>query len=432
MSDIHYKLTDISQFADYLINNEMCEKITCRNFDKNNSHYTIIYYDKSQLSTDNYNSIGLLRSVILNEDKKICCFSPPKTIPFTDFQEKYPKDDNIIIEEFVEGTMINLFWDKHSSNWELSTRRTIGANNGFSFVTQKSKPNFTFRDLFNDIINKIGFNLDMLDINYCYSFVIQHPANRIVLPIEKPSIYLIAVYSIQDDYTIQAISLDNYKEDEIWKNCGISFPEIYNFTWDKYEDLQLWFGGATTPSKITGAIIRNTITNQICKIRNPNYENIRALRNNQPNPQYNYLQLRQTNKVSEYLKFFPEDKNIFYKMRLDIHAFTQELYGNYISCYIKKTKPLKEYSEYFRTHMYHLHQQFITKLKPENKYITKAIVIEYVNNLDPKLQMYSLNYKKNKSKNTKNEEIIYDIHDIQSTITSDDNMETEVSVEVTN
>jgi len=403
MSDIHYKLTDIPQFTDYLINNEMSETFTSRQFDKDNSHNTIIYYDKSQLTTDNYHSLGLLRSVILNEDKKVCCFSPPKTIPFADFQEKYPKDDNIVIEEFVEGTMINLFWDKSSSTWEMSTRRTIGANNGFSFVTQKSKPNFSFRELFNDIINKIDFNVDMLDINYCYSFVIQHPANRIVLSIEKPSLYLIAVYSIQDDYTIKAISLDKYKEDETWKNSGISFPEIYNFTWNKYEDLLLWFGGPTTPIKITGAIIRNITTNQVCKIRNPNYENIRALRNNQPNPQYNYLQLRQSNKVTEYLKFFPEDKNIFYKMRLDIHAFTQELYSNYISCYIKKTKPLKEYSEYFRTHMYHLHQQFITKLKPENKYITKAIVIEYVNNLDPKLQMYSLNYKKNKSKNTKNE-----------------------------
>lgn len=38
--------------------------------------------------------------------------------------------------------------------------------------------------------------LDMLNKQFCYSFVLQHPYNRIVAPISNPQLYLVAVYQI--------------------------------------------------------------------------------------------------------------------------------------------------------------------------------------------------------------------------------------------
>jgi hypothetical protein len=68
------------------------------------------------------------------------------------------------------------------------------------------------------------------------------------------------------------------------------------------------------------------------------------------------------------------------------------LHQNYLACYGRQEKPLKEFGSQFRTHMFNLHQQFINELRPNNLFITNTIVQKYVNNLHPSLLMHSLNY----------------------------------------
>ena len=51
--------------------------------------------------------------------------------------------------------------------------------------------NATFRTLFFEACNANNFNLNTLDRRFCYSFVLQHPLNRIVTPTNMPMIYLI-------------------------------------------------------------------------------------------------------------------------------------------------------------------------------------------------------------------------------------------------
>ena len=66
---------------------------------------------------------------------------------------------------------------------------------------------------------------------------------------------------------------------------------------------------------------------------------------------------------------------------------------NYISCFIRKEKPLKEYEFEYKSHMYKLHEKYKTELKPESKIIDKKYVIDYVNALHPAQQMFIINYK---------------------------------------
>ena len=42
--------------------------------------------------------------------------------------------------------------------------------------------------------NNLNFNL--LDKNFCYSFVLQHPENRIVVSFTTPQLYLISIFNI--------------------------------------------------------------------------------------------------------------------------------------------------------------------------------------------------------------------------------------------
>jgi hypothetical protein len=151
-----------------------------------------------------------------------------------------------------------------------------------------------------------------------------------------------------------------------------------------------------TSYDILGVVIHNKTTGERTKIRNPVYEQVRNLRGNQPKLQYQYLFLRSEGKIKDFLKYYPENKQIFSTFRDQIHLFTNTLFLNYVSCYIKKDKPLIEFSEQYRTHMYNIHQNYLNDLREKKLFVTNVIVQKYVNKLHPSLLMYSLNYQMRK------------------------------------
>uniref|UniRef100_A0A6C0DIG3 T4 RNA ligase 1-like N-terminal domain-containing protein n=1 Tax=viral metagenome TaxID=1070528 RepID=A0A6C0DIG3_9ZZZZ len=360
---------------------------------ENNQKYKIITYDKDVLNNDLISTYGICRSVIVNSENKVVGFAPPKSIMADNFIQSYPeKTQNIIAEEFVEGTMINVFFDHTiglTGAWEISTRNTVGAVSNFF----KSKHNKTFRTMFLEAANDNNLILENLNKMYSYSFVLQHPDNRIVVPFKKSQLYLIAVYYIDnsDPYNIKVYcnDLEKVKTAE-WFDAKIKFPEIY--TWGNYSELINKYASMNTSYEKVGFVLYNNETGERTKIRNPVYEEVRQLRGNQPKLQYHYLALRKEGKVGNFLKFYPENKKELSHFRDQIHLFTTTLYENYISCYIKKEKPLNEFSEQYKTHMFHIHQIYLTVLKEQKLYVTNKVVINYVNALDNKLLIHSINY----------------------------------------
>ena len=106
--------------------------------------------------------------------------------------------------------------------------------------------------------------------------------------------------------------------------------------------------------------------------------------------------IRKEGKVSDFLKYYPENKKEFSNFRDQIHLFTHTIFTNYISCYIKKERPLMEFSEQYRTHMFNIHQKYINELKEQKSYVTNSVVIKYVNEIHPSLLMYCLNFQMRK------------------------------------
>ena len=123
---------------------------------------------------------------------------------------------------------------------------------------------------------------------------------------------------------------------------------------------------------------------------------MRQLRGNQPKMQYQYLSLRRCGKVKNFLNYYPEYRKEFSAFRDQIHLFTNTLFQNYISCYIKKEAPLKEFPDQYRTHMYLIHQKYINELKEKNLYVTNSVVISYVNEMPATKLMFCLNYNMRK------------------------------------
>jgi len=371
------------------------KNLSVKNISNKGNKYKLIRYDKDALSRDCVSSYGLCRSIISNENNQIICYSPPKSIDRNIFVNKYPDlDSNFIVEELVEGTMINMFFNK--DHWEISTKGVIGANTRFF----KTSVNTNFRKMFFDTFFGSGLTYEMFDKNYCYSFVLQHPHNRIVVPFTEPCLKLVAVYHVEtkENGDIVVNVIDKY---DFWlKNLKSTMVQI-NDTYEtqSYDKLDEKYASMNTPYDILGYVVYNLTTGERMKMRNPMYEEVKSLRGNQTKLQFQYLSLRSQGKVKEYLKYYPESKRDFSKYRDDVHRFTSTLYTHYRNCYVKKDKPLKEYGTQFRTHMYYIHQLFLDNLKEENKYVDINVVIDYVNKMKPDHLMYSLNYHHRKNVN---------------------------------
>ena len=303
-----YKLTNNTEFLNILTNNNSSNSVndndqylnTITYSTKLNQRYRIIRYKKPMLSKDLIPHYGIFRSVIINSLNNVVCFSPPKSLHADKFMEMYPGSNfnsdsdsdskkNIIAQEFVEGTMINVFYDPAAASWQIATRSTVGGNMSFfQGATSNAGANAganakTFNEMFQDACVTNQLNIHTLHPGFCYSFVLQHPCNRIVVPFSKPQLYLVEAYSIihelDGSINVYPQDLPVIKQHGLWSSTTIRFPETYEFS--SYSELINKFASPNTPYNIMGIVIRNTVTNERCKIRNPIYEEVRQLRGNQ-------------------------------------------------------------------------------------------------------------------------------------------------------
>ena len=282
---------------------------------KNDKIYNILKYDKRYLLNELINSVGLFRSIIYSKDI-INVFSPPKSLNIELFAHQY-KEAECWAEEFIEGTMINLFYDSTISKWEIATKTTVGGKVSFF------KDQITFSDIFEDICKELNINFDIFSKDNCYSFVMQHPKNKFVIPIVNKKLYLIAIYNINNkDYIVTELPLIQFDNIELPKRI----------VFDSYDELKNQYGSMNVDAYIMGVVIRHK-DGARTKIRNPNYEYIKQLRGNNSKLQFQYLSLRKVGSVKAYLKYFPENKKSFTLYRKQVHEYTNNLYENYINLF---------------------------------------------------------------------------------------------------
>ena len=346
-------------------------KVRGFNVDKSESkNLYMLNYIKKELQP----GMEKFRSVI-TDGEKIVCFSPPKAIKYENFPHNF---DIFTVEEFVEGTMINVF--NYEDTWMCSTKSIIGAR--CKFFKDFSK---TYRTLFLEAMNHIGLEFDDLDKTYCYSFVMQHPENRIVVPFKEMSLVLIKKYKCDGFNVNEVNTFDEFEGINIKK--PVSF-EKYSST--HISNLKELFELEDNNYRMMGIVINCDEKKK--KIWNPNYLNVKKLRGNNPKIQFQFYHLLKDKLIIEFLKYYPEYKKMFQDFKLDLFRFTEQLWRKYRECYIYRKKPLKEFGRQYRTHMFKIHQLYLSDLKPDNKYTDKKFVIDYVNKLTPSELMYSINF----------------------------------------
>lgn len=362
--------------------------------------YKILNYD---LICDNDDSLGLYRSIILSHpENKIVCFSPPKSVTLDHFKETNPDITNpdIFINEIIEGTMINLFYDSRIESWQIATKGAIGGNYSFykmaaatSEATSESAaeavaaapPPMTFRQMFLDAL-RVPSGQDVNDFvgfadfskDYCYNFVLQHPQNHIVLSIPYPVVYLVSVYHIVGDPDNQVVYIPPtvYEEWDCFLGLRglIEFPKHLNDevhtaqavaaaqaqaaqAETSYTSLTEKYGSPLSESYETmGCMIMNLNTGMRTTIINPKYTEVRELRGNNPNLCYQYLCLKRMGKVMDFLKHFPQYKNVFYRFHTQYENFITNIHQAYLIYYVKKSG-IKIAKRYFQI-IYKLHHEY--------------------------------------------------------------------------
>ena len=365
-------------------------------FHKRHDYY-IFKYDKRRTDPTDYITVKFFRNIITDNKFKLLCVCPKKSVPLDVFEQTaaatatgsgLPREP-YLYEEFVEGVMVNLFWDARQADWEIATRNVLGAEIQYS----AHRVNKTYRTMFYEALALCDINLDGLSKNICYSLVLRHPQNRIVAPVATAALYMIEAYkftySAADPELIENVVVLNMngptKAERLLRDhvvgLGFQIPERYPVA--TLRDARARYASPGTDYSVMGVVIKNLRLGLRTKLWNPNYQEVKTLRGGDLRDQLRYLVLRHQNAVGSYLRYFPEHKKDFAMWRDQVHRFTGVLYNNYIGCYIRKRRPLAAYPPRYHHLMRALHTHYIDALLPTKKWITKQMVIECVNRLPP-------------------------------------------------
>lgn len=330
----------------------------------------LLKYLKKNCPSHKYNTVGRLRSIILDKDNKCIMFSPPKSMPVSTFMTKYSFNE-CIVEEFIEGTMINLFWDPIVLKWEIATKSVFGAKTKF-YQDKKM-----FSDMFYECLNASKLDINKLDKNITWSFVMQHPDNKIVNVISSPNLFLVECFKISDcGKIIEKVFNFKSKYLNVFKNTTIQFVDENKYTeYKSYADFAYLF---TENEYISAGVVIKSPTGERCKILNPFYEYVHKLHGNASNKLYRYIELIITKKIEEYLIYYPEDTELFKYYYTFFTNTKKEILKMYIDCFIKKTVIFKEIKQEFKPILWNLHNIYKNKKQQYNKYKINLEDIEYV------------------------------------------------------
>lgn len=425
---LHFEIIKPTDFIKYNNDNDVVKIHNITDANKKQK-YTHIRYKKENLEKSNEPGAYYMefKSVIMNKNNHVVSYAIPRSIEYDLFNQENNVQD-CIIEEFVEGTMITLFYDEtcdelfvpqlseiisekqdENMGWNISTRGSIGAKNSFyksnDVVSTKS-----FSQLFIDCAKETNLELSKLDKKHCYNFVIKHIENRVVNSIKKNRLYLISVYKIENENNIAKIEKVNEPLTLFpsFQNTTICTPTIFEhddiFDWDDMtkrltfdnSPVNVFNYNLQTQSILMGYVIKNIKTGKHTKIRNPVYFYMRELRGNQPKLEHHYLSLRKDKRIQEFLHVFPEYQETFNMFYKKITQFTNELNQNYIELNITKKREFNDVDYELKNHVNAIHYKYRKELRDKGLTIQKDDVVQYVNNLHPSKLMFALNFKRRK------------------------------------
>lgn len=420
-----------------------------------------------------------------NENYKMVSYSVPNPCTLNVFNNLELINGNLnqpteyYYTEMVEGIMMTLFHD--GDKWEIATRSNIGGNYSYfqnkyelpinnlknyeaSLITEifsgqvKTFQQMFYEALFNEELNgdfheELNAKLTENNIftNYCYTFVVQHPAHSFVAVFETPKIYLLSVSQIKqldeeyDDWKYNITIYDaecmhhknrnNYsfvkqltdafksvkfpKQDFIKFGISDKFTKFTSYDHYEYHDssnmnktfieffVEKYKNNPLNQNR-QGIIVYSLQPNSDFKHRmmvfTDTYLHKMQLRTNHPNFQYTYFELLKNQNMGEFLYNFPQFQTLLTAFHTQFEKFVEVLFKLY-KVYVAnaKSKVKTQFPHKFHKHIIALHDLYkqknygtTTNNEKNTKFIINDNVVRnYLLGLEVSYLINSLNYEIN-------------------------------------
>ena len=290
--------------------------------------YALIHYDRKK-SNMALPHVGACRSVVWNKVTN----QPTLVGPCRSTNIEAAPATGFTVEEFVDGVMINMFYDAVSLTWRLATRTQLDA--GGNFYGKRS-----FADLFWETFAASGLTKEMLSINTCYTWVLQHPDERIV---------------VAPDYGIAHIKLVHVTVVDLAPGLERFFPAKYELKTLADVNAFVTAEGVRKGLQFQGVVLK-TAAGQRFKLRTSQYNEARLLRGNQAKRPYTWLERWTQGRLPAYLRVYPEEECDANAVIENFKTCTQELHDLYLKVYRKKELPLGQAPQKYRKLLWDAHK----------------------------------------------------------------------------
>ena len=349
----------VPQFYTFLQQNEISNFDLLKTFLENDPYKLKIKEDtkypsmciiiNSNESNVNEPLVRFCNGIILDKESlKIICYTFNKCMEENTINEEL-FTSNLYIEPSYEGTLIRVF--HYNNEWFFSTKKMINARRA-KWVSSKS-----FFDLFQETLPNPNID-EYLDKTKCYSFLLIHHENNVVIRYPKNNIIHISTFDIVNQCECEATI-----ENGIMKSIRqpISFQnrdEFMNYVQALKNDKNIDNEGIM--------FINDKYVRQ--KFKKDLYVFIRNLWGNTNSRFYRYLELRKNpSDIQNYLIYFEKDKALFASYEEKISQVAMEIYNLYAAKYISKTEGAK-IPYYLKDFIYAIHGNFLkTRVKVKHE-----------------------------------------------------------------
>ena len=306
-----------------------------------------------------------------NRPVSVSCF---KSEDGESLPSKEGSTEGYSIERFLDGVMIGGFWDKYTGKWRIHTRSTLDATSRYY------RPDLTFRDMFMEYVDKVNPLLwTTLDKNCSYTWVLQHSANRVVVPVTQVNATIVQKTLIDSSGNV---TFDNANDLKI----NIPMP-----TWQSVEAcLSDW--NNRYKYQVQGIVVKNA-EGKRWKIRTSEYNRVRHIRSNTARRDYLWLTLWRSNGLKQYLALFPEERTLCDGVISRWKRITNDVFHIYTDVFKARSLDKKTIPPKYRPFVYGLHSQYMETLKPAGKSVSWKSALDYMNGRDVAQMLFAINWE---------------------------------------
>jgi hypothetical protein len=278
--------------------------------------------------------------------------APTKSEPLTTLPTDYTQ---VLVEDFLDGVMVNLFVDPVTSKWRLSTRSRLDADNKFY--------EHTFGSLFLSTWQaQYGTDFSVLNPSVGYSFVLQHPKNRIVVPVAMPSVTCVEISAI-NPATCTVTFMPAVPG-------SINVPRRYAVTSQQQLGELVAHLNQFEGIRSQGVTIKEVSTGKRWKVRTEAYKQVRTLRGNHSRMEYVWFDNMKKGLLPTYLAVYPEEVIAAQAALKNWTDIVADIYNWYVHVFKVRDVTKDKIPAHYKGVLFDLHSEYVKRLAPAKLSLT--------------------------------------------------------------